>query len=78
MVLVMQSTILSEIEAFVQAQGMAESTFGRKALGDWRLIPELRGDNGRRPRRLWPETEKAIRHFMASYRPDQAGQDVAA
>ncbi|WP_030538341.1 hypothetical protein [Sphingobium sp. DC-2] len=65
----MQTNILSEIEAFIAAHGMAESTFGREALGDWRLIEELRGRNGRRPRRLWPETEAKLRHFMATYRP---------
>lgn len=64
-----QKPILAEIEAFVSQHGMAESTFGREALGDWRLIPELRGDNGRRTRRLWPETEAKVRAFMASYAP---------
>lgn len=70
----MQSTLLSEIEAFVATHKMAESTFGREALGDWRFIAELRGDNGRRQRRIWPETEAKVRHFMATYRP----QDAAA
>lgn len=55
---------------------MAESTFGREALGDWRLIPEMRGDGGRRPRRLWPETEQKVRDFMAAYKPVK--QDAAA
>ena len=65
----MQSTILSDIEAFIATHGMAESTFGREALGDWRLISELRGEPGKRPRRLWPETEAKVRTFMATYRP---------
>lgn len=64
-----QQPILTEIEAFIAQHEMAESTFGRKALGDWRLIPELRGDGGRRKRRLWPETEQAVRKFMAEYEP---------
>lgn len=72
MLRVMQSTILSEIEAFVDAHNMADSTFGREALGDWRLIDELRGKNRSRPRRLWPETEAKVRHFMATYRPKVA------
>lgn len=59
--------ILQDIEAFISQHEMAESTFGREALGDWRLIPELRGDNGRRPRRLWPETEAKVRQFMDTY-----------
>lgn len=53
---------------------MAESTFGRKALGDWRLIDELRGKNREKPRRLWPDTERKILNFMAGYRRE----DVAA
>lgn len=65
----MQSTLLSEIEAFIETHGMAESTFGRSALGDWRLIDELRGKGDKRPRRLWPETEAKVRCFMATYRP---------
>lgn len=65
----MQSTILSDIEAFIQTHGMAESTFGREALGDWRLISEIRGEPGKRPRRLWPETEAKVRQYMATYRP---------
>lgn len=67
-----QHSILNEISAFVRTHGMAESTFGRKALGDWRLIPELRGDGRKKPRRLWPETEAAVRQFMATYRPEQS------
>lgn len=70
-----QQPILTEIEAFIAKHEIAESTFGREALGDWRLIPELRGDGGRRKRRLWPETEQKVRHFMASYQPSQ---DAAA
>lgn len=67
-----QNPIVADIEAFIAQHDMAESTFGREALGDWRLLPELRGDNGRRPRRLWPETEAKVRDFMASYRSDQS------
>lgn len=70
----MKSTLLNEIEAFIATHGIAESAFGRDALnGDWRLIKELRGETpSGRPRRLWPETEAKIRHFMATYRPSKA------
>ena len=64
--------ILSDIEAFLEAHGMAESTFGRKAVGDWKFVRELRGLEGKRPRRVWPETEAAVRRFMATYRPADA------
>lgn len=77
----MQDALLSDIEAFIATHGMAESTFGREALGDWKLIDELRGKNRARPRRLWPETEAKVRRFMATYRPDkptQPGEPEAA
>lgn len=63
------TSLLAEIEAFVAKHGMAESTFGREALGDWRLLRELRGSPRRRPRRLWPETEAKVREFMSHYSP---------
>ncbi|ALC11248.1 hypothetical protein LH20_04705 [Sphingopyxis sp. 113P3] len=66
-----QHPILAEIETFIAAHGMAESTFGREAAGDWRLIKELRGQGRSRPRRLWGDTEDRIRRFMAEYRPAQ-------
>lgn len=64
--------ILTDIEAFVAEHHMAESTFGREALGDWKLIDELRGKNRGRPRRLWPETEAKVRQFMEEYRAKAA------
>jgi hypothetical protein len=63
----METTLLTDIENFLAVHGMAESTFGREALGDWRLIAELRGEGRAKPRRLWPETEAKVRDFMASY-----------
>lgn len=65
-------TLLTDIEAFIADHGMAESTFGREALGDWRLIAELRGEGRARPRRLWPETEAKVRAFMAAYQTQEA------
>lgn len=71
----MQNTpLIQEIERFVAQHGMAESTFGREALGDWRLLPEMRGSAKRRPRRLWPETEAKVREFMANYAPTEQGR----
>jgi hypothetical protein len=76
----MANTLLDDIEAFCAAHGMRESTFGRKAVKDWRFIQELRGTQQRKPRRVWPETERAVRHFMVTYRPDaeDAQRDAAA
>lgn len=59
--------LLEEIEAFIATHEIAESTFGREALGDWRFISDLRGEGGKKPRRVWPETETAIRRFMSAY-----------
>lgn len=63
----MEKSLLTDIEQFIASTGMAESTFGREALGDWKLIDELRGKGRSRPRRLWPETEAKVRDFMASH-----------
>jgi hypothetical protein len=68
----MEQTLLTDIENFIANHGMAESTFGREALGDWRLIAELRGEGRTKPRRLWPETEAKVRAFMASYETQKA------
>jgi hypothetical protein len=73
----MTHPILREIEVFLATHEMAESTFGRRAVGDWKFVKELRGDDSRPPRRLWPETEQKVRHFIAKYKPD-AQQDAAA
>lgn len=58
--------LLFEIEAFREAHGIAETTFGRKAVNDTRLIQQLR--EGREPRRA---TVERVRTFMLTYRPTQ-------
>jgi hypothetical protein len=73
----MINPIIQEIEAFCLAHDMTESTFGRLALKDWKFVKELRGSEDRKPRRLWPETEQTLRHFMATYRPKTADQQRA-
>ncbi|WP_424138628.1 hypothetical protein [Roseomonas chloroacetimidivorans] len=37
-----QSALLTEIEAFVAERGIAESTFGRKAVNDGKFVGRLR------------------------------------
>lgn len=66
------STLLDEILTFCDTHGMAESQFGVGALNDKNLVADLRGDRGKRPRRLYPETEAAVRRFMVTYRPESA------
>ncbi|WP_367347555.1 hypothetical protein [Sphingobium yanoikuyae] len=65
-------TILSDIEAFLDAQELGAATFGDLAMKDRHLVRQLR--NGRR---LWPETERKIRHFMATYRPTKPASAAA-
>ena len=62
----MTSPLLIDIELFCKAQELAESTFGRLSVKDWRFVRDLR--NGRR---VWPETEAKVRRFMASYKPEK-------
>lgn len=61
------STLLSDITAFCEAQGIKPSRFGELALNDKPFVKQLQ--NGRR---VWPETEATVRRFMATYRPEQA------
>ncbi|OAN52829.1 hypothetical protein [Sphingobium sp. TCM1] len=65
-------TLLSDIEAFLKAQALGAATFGDLVMKDRHLVRQLR--NGRR---LWPETERKIRHFMATYRPAKTAEKAA-
>jgi hypothetical protein len=65
--------LLSEIDAFRKTHGdMAESTFGRLAVNDWKLIRDLQSG-----RRMWPENMTKIRDFMSGYQPPAAATDNA-
>ena len=68
------SSLLSEIETFIAAHGLAETTFGARAMGDKHLVKQLRGEGRRRPRRVWPETEAKVRNFMLTYAPDREAE----
>ena len=59
------STLLQNVEAFIEARGLSESQFGTEALNDKNLVRDLR-----KGRRLWPETETKVLTFMAAYRPN--------
>lgn len=63
------STLLDDIATFCTAHGMSDRQFGELVLNDKNLIPQLRGEGGKRPRRLWPETEAKVRSKMSAYRP---------
>lgn len=51
--------IIADIESFCSAAGMAESTFGRLAVNDGKLVRRLRSGG-----RMWPETLARVRQFM--------------
>lgn len=59
--------LLSEIETFLARTGMTPTAFGRAALNDGMLIPNLK----KKGRRLWPETEAKVRDFMREKEPTQ-------
>jgi hypothetical protein len=70
--------LLTEIETFCGARGMSEAKFGRLALKDWKFVKELRSGRGGKPRRVWPETEAAVRKFIAEYVPPEHARAAAA
>lgn len=63
------STLLSDIDAFLDAHRMSPTAFGTAALSDKNFVRDLKAE---RPRRVWPETERKVRRFMATYRPEMA------
>ena len=59
----LNAPIIAAIETFIAKHGMAESTFGRHTVKDWRLLRDLR--NGRELRH---RTLTRINQFMADYK----------
>lgn len=55
------STLLPDIERYLQQTGMSPSRFGYKAARNSRLVERLRDG-----RRVWPETEQQVVAFMAA------------
>ena len=56
----MNEQILQEISEFCRARGLAESTFGRRAVNDGKLASRLRNGG-----RITTDTLERIRGFMA-------------
>lgn len=54
--------LLSDIDRFLHRSGLAETTFGLRAVNDGKFVSGLR-----KGRRVWPETEARVRDFIASY-----------
>ena len=61
----MNEQILQEISDFCRTQGLAESTFGRRAVNDGKLASRLRNGG-----RITTDTLDRIRAFMAQGRDD--------
>lgn len=61
------STLLDDIEAFLDAHSISPTKFGDDAMADRHFVRQLR--NGRR---VWPETEARARQYMVTYKPQQA------
>jgi hypothetical protein len=59
--------IIGDVEIYLARTGMAETTFGRKALNDGKAIKRLRAG-----KRMWPETVQKLRSFMAENPPPPA------
>lgn len=55
-------SLLTEVDAFLRRTQMPQSTFGRKAIGDPRLLNDMR--NGRE---LRTKTQQRIRDFMEAH-----------
>lgn len=55
--------LLREIEGFIRSADIAETTFGRKAVNDGKLVSRLRGGGS-----VTLDKAAHIRRFMAGYR----------
>ena len=62
----MNTNLLQEIEAFMAETGIGAFRFGIKAIRNGRLVERLRSGG-----RVWPETEKEIRLYMANARSEK-------
>lgn len=59
-----QTALLAEIEAFLAERRMAESTFGRLAVNDGKLVRRLRAGSN-----MTLATVEKVRGFIASSSP---------
>jgi len=64
--------LLEEISDFCRTVGLAESTFGRAAINDGKLVARLRNGG-----RITTDTLDKIRNFMANFSPDHRMRAIA-
>lgn len=57
----MSNALLTDIRAFLARTGMSPYRFGLLAVRNGRLVERLESGG-----RIWPETEQAVREYMAS------------
>ncbi|HEY8554078.1 MAG TPA: hypothetical protein VIL43_06030, partial [Burkholderiales bacterium] len=67
------TNLLHEIAAFCRDTGMAESTFGRRAVNDGKFVARLRFGG-----KVTTQTEARIRAFIAQHRRNAAAPAAAA
>jgi hypothetical protein len=65
--------LLEDIERFLVAAGMEPTTFGQKAVRDWKLVERLRGGGS-----VTLRNADRLRAFMAAYRAESAKHGRAA
>src|SRR5690349_2179343 len=65
--------LLDEISAFCRASGMAESTFGRRAVNDGKFVARLRFGG-----RVTTQTAERVRSFIARNAHESAAADAAS
>ena len=58
-----EQSLIDAIDTFLAATGMGPSYFGKRAVGNSELVRRVRAGG-----RVWPETEAAVRDFMAACR----------
>ena len=63
------NSLLEEIELFIGAHGLAETTFGNKALGDKHFVKQLRAG-----RDIRLSTAGKVKQFMLTYAADRETQ----
>src|SRR2546427_10099236 len=63
-----RGTLLGSISDFCRRTGMAESTFGRRAVNDGKFVARLRDGA-----RVTPETLQRVNQFITRHGPSGAG-----
>lgn len=63
------SPLLHEIDEFLKSTGMADTTFGQKAVRDWKLMARLRNGGS-----VTLRTAGKLRAFMEAHRSPVRGR----